>query len=398
MAAPPLQDASPPTVPPPAPLMYRLLRTPLFMLPAERAHTAGHVLLRIAGALPGWDALRRVRSGPARPELQVRLWERDFANPVGLAAGFDKDGTSLAGLAGLGFGLLEAGTVTPRAQPGNPQPRLFRLPAAAAIINRMGFNNAGAAALARRLEPFRARQRRGAFAGLHIGVNLGKNKETPNEAALEDYRAGMRALYHLADYLVINISSPNTPQLRELQQRPALSAMVAGLQETRAELRAQHGTWVPLLIKVAPDLSHDELADVVAVALEQGCDGLIATNTTLGRPGVEGPVAAEAGGLSGAPLFPRALEVVATLHRLSGGKLPLVGVGGIASAEQAYAFIRAGASLVQVYSALIYQGPGLPRRITRGLVRLLRRDGFTHIAQAVGVDAPALAATGEPKP
>ncbi|HKI99201.1 MAG TPA: quinone-dependent dihydroorotate dehydrogenase [bacterium] len=359
--------------------LYSLIRPLLFALPPETAHRA--VLHGLAGMarLPGSGPLLRALGGAPDAALQVELWGLRFPNPVGVAAGLDKDGVALAPLLALGCGFVEAGTVTPRPQPGNPRPRLFRLPADRALINRMGFNNAGTAALAGRLQALRA-----AWPGAIVGVNLGKNRDTPLEAAAGDYVAALQPVYALADYLVINVSSPNTPGLRGLQARAELQATVSAVAAARARRVEAGERRVPLLVKVAPELDEAALADVVSVALDTGCDGLIATNTTLSREGLRSPARDAAGGLSGEPLRPLALRSVATLYRLSAGRLPLVGVGGIASAEHAYALIRAGASLVQVYTGLIYEGPGLIRRVRRGLVHLLTRDGFSCVAEAVG--------------
>jgi dihydroorotate dehydrogenase len=359
--------------------LYPLIRPLLFALPPETAHRAVLHGLAAAGRLPGALPVLRALAGRPEPALAVELWGLRLPNPLGVAAGLDKDGIALGPLLALGCGFVEAGTVTPRPQPGNPRPRLFRLPAERALINRMGFNNAGAAALAGRLRALRA-----AWPGAIVGVNLGKNRDTPLEAAAEDYVAGLEAVYALADYLVINVSSPNTPGLRGLQARPELQGTAGAVAAARAR-RVQGGERrVPVLIKVSPELDEAALADVVAVALDAGCDGIIATNTTVSREGLRSPGGMEAGGLSGAPLRPLALRTVASLHRLAGGRLPIVGVGGIASAQDAYAFIRAGASLVQVYTGLVYQGPGLIRRIRRGLAGLLARDGFARVADAVG--------------
>jgi dihydroorotate dehydrogenase len=359
--------------------LYSLLRPLLFALPAETAHRAVLHGLAAATRLPG--GVQALRGLAARPDaaLTVTLWGRRFPHPIGIAAGLDKDGIALAPLLALGAGFVEAGTVTPRPQPGNARPRLFRLPADGALINRMGFNNAGAQALAGRLRALRA-----AWPGAVVGVNLGKNRETPLERAAEDYVAALEPLYALADYLVLNVSSPNTPGLRGLQGRSELEAMLGAAGAARARQMAAGAPRVPLLVKVAPELDEAALADVVQAALGAGCDGLIATNTTLSRAGLRSPRREESGGLSGAPLRPLTLRTVAALHRLAEGRLPLIGVGGVASAEDAYALIRAGASLVQVYTGLIYEGPGLIRRMRRGLRALLARDGFARVADAVG--------------
>jgi len=308
------------------------------------------------------------------PLLSINLWGRDFKNPVGLAAGFDKNAEVPDAMLTQGFGFVEIGSVTPRPQPGNPKPRLFRLTDDKAVINRMGFNNEGAAAVAARLEK---RARKGI-----LGVNLGKNKDT--EDAASDYEKGVAALGPYADYLVINVSSPNTPGLRALQGKGPLEELVG---RTRAAVDALPAK-TPLLLKIAPDLNDEDLQDIAAVALAGGLDGLIVSNTTIARPdSLRSDRKGETGGLSGAPLFEPSTAVLAKVYGLTEGRLPLVGVGGIASGEQAYAKIRAGASLLQLYSALVYQGTGLVSRIKKELVEHLRRDGFTSLQDAVGVDA-----------
>ncbi len=325
-------------------------------------------------------ALRRGLAPRARtaddPGLDIRVWGRDFPNPLGLAAGFDKDALVPGPLLDLGFGFVEVGTLTPRAQPGNPRPRIFRLPPDGAVINRLGFNNQGAEAARAALDSWRA----GGGRGL-VGVNIGKNRDSPDAAG--DYAAAARVLAPAADYLVINVSSPNTPGLRALQGRAELNGLIDGL---RAVLDGV-GDVPPLLLKVAPDLGEGELADIAEVALERRLDGLIATNTTIERPpDLSDRHRAEAGGLSGQPLFARSTEVLGQLYRLTGGRMPLIGVGGIASGAAAYAKIRAGASLVQLYTALIYEGPGLVARIKAELAGLLNRDGFETLSAAVGTD------------
>ncbi len=303
--------------------------------------------------------------------LRIRLWGLDFANPLGLAAGFDKNAETLGNP--LGFGFLEVGSVTPRPQPGNPRPRLFRLPADGAVINRMGFNNDGLEKVAGRLG--------GRPRGRIVGVNLGKNRDSADAAA--DYAAGVRALAGLADYLVVNVSSPNTPGLRDLQGRERLGELLTAVGEARETTPARP----PLLLKIAPDLSRDDLRDIVEVAVSAGVEGVIATNTTSQRPdGLSDRRRTEAGGLSGRPLFASSTRVLSEIYRLSGGRLALIGVGGIETADQAYAKIRAGASLVQLYTALVYHGPGLVGRIKRGLAERLRADGFASLEQAVGAD------------
>jgi dihydroorotate dehydrogenase len=343
----------------------RLLR----LLPPETAHRLTlRALAHLPPALAGNPA-------PDDPILASRLFGLDFANPLGLAAGFDKNAEVFGPAFRLGFGFVEIGSVTPRPQAGNPRPRLFRLVEDGAVINRMGFNNEGLGAVAARLSH---RPAAGSARGI-LGANLGKNKESADAAA--DYAAGVRALGPLADYLVINVSSPNTPGLRALQGRAPLEALIAAVRAARV------GDRPPLLLKIAPDLSEADKQDIAEVAIAGGLDGLIVSNTTIARPpGLRGLAAKEAGGLSGRPLFQPSTSVLADMYRLTGGRLPLIGVGGIASGEDAYAKIRAGASLLQLYTALVYGGPGLVGRIKAGLARCLRGDGFKSLSEAVGAD------------
>jgi len=332
---------------------YDLLRSLLFTLDAERSHDVALAALRGYGRLPG-----QPRPLPGRPRQLCGL---TFPNAVGLAAGLDKEARAIAGLARLGFGHIEVGTVTPQPQPGNPRPRLFRLPAARALINRMGFNSGGVAALAQRLDQLRAAD---CLRGTVVGVNVGKNKDTPLERAAADYVAGMTAVYGAADYLTLNLSSPNTPGLRTLQSAAALGPLLAEVREAGARLAARHGRRVPVLLKIAPDLVREDL-EIIAVAVRaEGIDGLIATNTTITRPGLEGePLAAEAGGLSGAPLKPLARATVATMRELVGPALPVIGVGGLQSAADGSAMLAAGADLLQIYTGFIYRGPALIREL-----------------------------------
>ena len=360
--------------------LYRLLRPALFQLEAERAH---RLAVRLLAAMPP------ARGATAQHSLQQTLWSRDFPNPIGLAAGFDKNAEAWRGALGLGFGCVEIGSVTPRPQAGNPRPRLFRLVEDRAVINRMGFNNDGMEAVAQRLaarDPkagiARADIARAGIARAGIvGVNLGKNKETVDAAA--DYELGVTKLGPLADYLVINVSSPNTPGLRALQGKEPLAELITRTRAARDRLQARP----PLLLKIAPDLTEDDQRDIADVALELGLDGLIISNTTIARPPLRATRhAGEAGGLSGAPLFAPSTALLARMYRLTGGKMPLIGVGGIATARDVYAKIRAGASLVQIYSAMVYEGPGLAARLVRDLPALLAADGFATISAAIGAD------------
>ncbi|MBT4889637.1 MAG: quinone-dependent dihydroorotate dehydrogenase [Rhodospirillales bacterium] len=310
------------------------------------------------------------------PMLGIRLWGLDFPNPVGLAAGFDKDAEVPDAMLAQGFGFVEVGSITPRAQPGNPKPRLFRLPAERAVINRMGFNNKGAEA-AKHLLALRKEK-----PGI-VGVNLGKNKEV--EDAASDYAKGIRLLAPYASYMVVNVSSPNTPGLRALQGREPLEELLGIVRRTLDEAVPENTP--PLLLKIAPDLSDEDKVDIAAVVQSQGVDGVIATNTTIERPdSLQSTAKGEAGGLSGKPLFDSSTRVLGDMYKLCEGKVPIIGVGGISNAETAYKKIRAGASLVQLYSALVYEGPGLVNEIVRGLGERLRVDGFSSISEVVGID------------
>lgn len=338
--------------------MYLLLRGLLFRIDPETAHSLTLTLLRAAGSLaPVRALLRAAFRAESRP---VEAFGLRFPNPVGLAAGYDKDGLAWRGLACLGFGHLELGTVTPRAQPGNPRPRLFRVPEAGALINSLGFPSRGAAFLANRLRGHRPPD-------LVLGVNLGINRTTPLESAHDDYAALLERFAPLADYLVVNVSSPNTLGLRRLQAREALQELLTTLEADRRGQAEALGRPVPLLVKLSPDLSEAELNDALSVILETGMDGVIATNTTLGREGVSGPVAERPGGLSGAPLRARSTQVVDWLHRRSGGELPIVACGGVMGPSDAREKLAAGARLVQVYTGLVYRGPGLVGEIIRAL-------------------------------
>ncbi|NNL57248.1 MAG: quinone-dependent dihydroorotate dehydrogenase [Pseudomonadales bacterium] len=340
--------------------MYKALRPLLFSLNAEHAHD----LTVAATATAGKFGLMR-HFLPRRVADPVELMGLTFANRVGLAAGLDKDGRCMHGMQALGFGFLEIGTVTPLAQPGNPQPRLFRLPEYQSIINRMGFNNEGLQSLLGRLQQLQRKP-----LDVPLGINLGKNKITPAERATEDYLQGLRAVYAFADYVTINLSSPNTPGLRDLQFGEPLDALLSALQQCREQLADQTGCRRPLLVKLAPDMSDEDLLQVSDRLLHFGMDGVIATNTTIDRSLVsDSPHAAEAGGLSGAVLFKRSTEVVELLARHVKGGLVIVGVGGINSADNAVAKIAAGADLVQLYSGLVYQGPGLVHCCAKAIKR-----------------------------
>ncbi len=334
-------------------MLYALLRPALFALDGEDAHRLSLAALDRAHAL---GLLRLACPRPAVRPLQVMGLE--FPNAVGLAAGLDKNGEHIDALGALGFGFIEIGTVTPRPQPGNPRPRLFRLPAAQALINRMGFNNAGVAALV-------ANVRASRYRGI-LGINIGKNFDTPMQQAAADYLSCLDAVYPYAHYVAVNISSPNTQNLRDLQRESALDGLLAALKGRQRELAERHGKAVPLAVKIAPDLQEEELAAIADLLRRHRVEGVIATNTTVARTGVNGLAHAdEAGGLSGAPLRARATAVVRSLHRHLQGEIPIIGVGGIVSGRDAQEKIAAGASLVQLYTGLIYRGPGLVGQCVR---------------------------------
>ena len=364
---------------PAMPNLYPLIRPVLRRLAPEAAHA---VTVRAVKAGLGRFMTDRAARQPDPPILAQRLWGLDFPNPVGLAAGFDKDARVAEAMRGFGFGFVEIGTVTPRPQPGNPKPRLFRLEEDQAIINRMGFNSGGLDAAIDRLHRRR-------HTGI-VGVNLGKNRDSGD--AVADYAEGIRQAAAVADYLVVNVSSPNTPGLRDLQRRASLQGLLVPLLRTRDESRRR----VPLLVKIAPDLTQQEREDLAVVAISTGIDGLIVSNTTVDRPvGLVSPYATKSGGLSGRPLFASSTALLADMYRLTQGRLPLIGVGGVGSAAEAYQKIRAGACLVQLYTALVFAGHGLVTDIKKGLAELLRADGFACVAEAVGAPtAPTDAYSG----
>jgi dihydroorotate dehydrogenase len=357
--------------------IYQLLLQPLiFRLDPERAHRLAMGMLRQLAHRPAVLKLWEHCQPFEHAALRTQVAGLRFPNPVGLAAGFDKSATAVAAFQTLGFGFVEVGTVTPRPQVGNPLPRLFRLPTDEAVINRMGFNNDGAAAVAQRLRHVALR--------MPIGVNVGKNADTPLAKALDDYCACLQELFDVASYVVVNVSSPNTPGLRTLQTAEHLYRLLRGVQDCNqalAGLRQVHPR--PLFVKIAPDLQLAELDAIVEAVQTSSLDGIVATNTTTSRAGLTTGIA-EPGGLSGRPLRQRSTEVIRYVYRRAEGRIPLIGVGGIFSAEDAYEKICAGATLVQLYTGLIYRGPRLPHRINVGLLRLLQRDGLTHVSQAVG--------------
>jgi len=340
-------------------MLFPLFRPALFALDSERAHRLTVEALKLSPA----------RTPPPVGAVATQVAGIAFPNPLGMAAGFDKDAEVPDALFGLGFGFVEVGSITPLPQAGNPKPRLFRLVEDRAVINRMGFNNGGRDAALARL------QRRHGRAGV-LGINIGANKDSPDRIA--DYAEMTRAMAPHATYLAVNISSPNTPGLRALQDEGALTALLDAVLEARGEVGP------PVFLKVAPDLEPADIDAIARIALDRKLGALIVSNTTISRPALESRHAGEAGGLSGAPLRDTALQRVRDFRAATGGAISLVGVGGIANAEDAWARIRAGASLVQLYSAMVFEGPGLPRRIVKGLEFLMRRDGFASIAEAVG--------------
>jgi dihydroorotate dehydrogenase len=346
--------------------LYQFAAWPvLARLDPEDAHTLVLRLLALAQRTPGALALLERLVAVRDRRLEVEAFGLRFPNPVGLAAGLDKDARAPAAFAALGFGAVEVGTITPVGQPGNPRPRIFRLPEHGALINRMGFPNAGAARARSRLRA----TPRPLPGGAILGVNLGKNAQTPLESAARDYVAVLDALHDVTDYAVVNVSSPNTQGLRSLQERRALESLLGAVAARRDSLAASAGRRVPLLVKVAPDLTWEQLDAAVEAVDATHLDGIVATNTTLSRDGVSGPRAGETGGLSGAPLRARATEVVRYLARATNGRLPIVGAGGIAAPEHARDKLDAVATLVQIYTGLIYQGPGLAAAVCRGLLK-----------------------------
>ena len=351
------------------------VRPTLFALDAERAHD---LTLAVIRRRPVQRALSTTAAAPD-PRLRQRVFGLPFGNPVGLAAGLDKQGTAVPAWAALGFGFAEIGTVTPRPQPGNPKPRLFRLRDDLAVINRFGFNSVGASGVAQNLAAVTP-------AAIPVGLNVGKNKTTDNARAAEDYMRAVEILHPYADYFVVNVSSPNTTGLRDLQESRALRALVEQVVAHARTVSTRRS--IPVLVKVSPDMQADDLLHSVDAAVEGGAAGVIATNTTLSRDGLRAPpaLAGESGGLSGAPLRAVATQACARLYAHLRGTVPIVGVGGIFTADDAYQRIRHGAALVQVYTGLIYEGPTMIARLVRGLALRLARDGFTSIGEAVGAD------------
>jgi dihydroorotate dehydrogenase len=343
-------------------MLYDLARALMFRLDAETSHELALGSMNIAASL----GLPRLL-GATQLSLPVKVMGIRFPNPVGLAAGLDKNGTAVDGLAAMGFGFIEVGTVTPRPQPGNPKPRLFRIPEHNAIINRMGFNNLGVDQLLKNLE-------RSRYKGI-LGVNIGKNKDTPNEQAQQDYLLCMRKVYSRASYIAVNVSSPNTPGLRTLQFGDSLNSLLDALKMEQAKQSGLHGRYVPIAVKIAPDMDEEELSLVASALKTYEIDAVIATNTTLSRDGVEdSPLAEESGGLSGAPLRNKSTAVIKSLAEHLDGALPIIGVGGITEGFDAAEKIEAGASLVQIYTGFIYRGPALIRDSVQAIEELKRRN------------------------
>ena len=345
----------------------KLARPVMFRMDPERAHELGVASLKAGLARPFY------RKSAADAFGTIERFGLKFANPIGLAAGFDKNGEVVAPLASLGFGCVEVGTVTLEAQPGNARPRLFRLPKQQALINRLGFNNDGAKAVADRLRELDRT--------CIVGVNIGRNRNVPNDEAVENYVACLRIVHEVADYIAVNVSSPNTPELRDLQQEASLSQLLEALNAANGELGAK-----PLLVKVAPDLSRAEVEAIADICLSIGISGVIATNTTITRPGIDEDVSNRIGngGLSGRPLREMSRHIVETIYKHTKGKLPIIGVGGIFTAEDAFDSIAAGASLVQAYTGFIYGGPSFPHDVCNGLAEILSSRGFKSLDEAVG--------------
>jgi len=355
--------------------MYKLIRPLLFALDPELSHALSFGLLRGAYRVPGLAQLAHACVAQEPPPLPVEVMGLRFPNPVGLAAGLDKNAQYLQPLAAFGFGWLELGTVTPRAQPGNPKPRLFRLPEHEAIINRMGFNNVG-------VETFLANLRTQPKP-CPLGINIGKNRDTAAERTTEDYLSALRAVYAHADYVTVNISSPNTPGLRALQTGAALEALLAALKREQTALAERHGRRVPLALKIAPDLDDAQIAAIAALVEQHRFEAVIATNTTTTRPGVSSALASEDGGLSGRPLNDLSTAVIRKLYAHLQGRVAIIGVGGVSNAQDAWEKLVAGADMVQIYSALIFHGPGVVHDIVAGLAARVQSSGRDNLRAAL---------------
>ncbi len=356
--------------------MYKLLQPLLFRLDAETAHDLTFALLRLLYMIPGFGLVVRALFAHRIPALPVELMGLRFANPIGLAAGLDKNARHVRMLADLGFGALELGTVTPNAQEGNPKRRLFRLVRQHALINRMGFNNVGIDAFLRNL--------RRAGKPCVVGVNIGKNGDTPLERAVDDYLQAFRAVYTHADYVTVNISSPNTPDLRTLQERDRLESLLRALKNEQLELAKTRRVYVPIALKIAPDLSDAQIDAIARLVLAHKFDAVIATNTTISRPALNDELLAkEDGGLSGGPLGPLSTAVIRQLYQTLQGKVPIIGVGGIETADDAWEKLVAGADALQLYTGLIYEGPRIVGRIVGGLTQRVKAAGCATLADAI---------------
>ena len=379
--------------------LYRQLRPLLFAGDAEKVHERMLASVEFISKIPGFLPLLRSLFLEENPLLRTQLFDKTLNNPIGLAAGFDKDGRIHPALFALGFGFVEIGTVTPRPQEGNPRPRLFRLKEDHAVINRMGFNNQGAWKMAERLvantlkiksadadifelsEDYPAN-----IASGMLGINIGKNKDTSLEKATDDYVSALSTLHPFAEYFTLNISSPNTEDLRNLQEKEALRILLDSVCARRDELDRNHSRNTPLLVKLAPDLDGEALGNSVRVIQEFSIQGIIVTNTTVERPELISKYRTETGGLSGKPLQKRSTAMIRTLFAELGADIPIIGVGGIFNGADAYEKIRAGAAAVQIYTALIYEGPGLVRKVKEELANLLESDGYKSVSEAVGAD------------
>lgn len=360
-------------------MVYQILRKALFQMDPETAHNRTVQALKCMQSIPWLKKLIASRMIVEDSRLASEVWGLTFPNPIGLAAGFDKDAEVYPGLAALGFGFVEVGTLTPRPQNGNPLPRIFRLPGDEAIINRMGFNNHGVASAKQMFEKLEQ-------PSIPIGINLGKNKDTPNEKAAEDYILGLSELYPYGDYFVINVSSPNTKGLRDLQHVEALEQLLTRILHQRDQSAQNHQQKKPMLLKIALDLEPQAAGDIVSAAMEAGIDGIIATNTTLSREGLSSEHRHETGGLSGKPLREQSTRFIRHLYSITRGKIPLIGVGGIFSGKDAMEKFKAGANLVQVYTGMIYRGPAIVRKMNQELLEWMEKEKVNHFQEWIGQD------------
>lgn len=362
-------------------MLYKSLRKLLFQMNPEQAHNITIRGLHIMQQTPTMRNFFQKRFTVTDPRLENKILGLHFPNPVGLAAGFDKHANAYPGLAALGFGFVEVGTLTPRPQNGNPKPRLFRLPADEAVINRMGFNNHG---LEEAKRSFQTLPR----PSIPIGINLGKNKDTPNELANSDYRHGLMSLYDYGDYFVLNVSSPNTAGLRDLQQVDALQKLLSSVLSTRDQLLTETSSYRPVLLKIAPDLTPEQVKEIISTAVKLGIDGIIATNTTISRENLQpSPYINQAGGLSGRPLTKRSTEWIRFIYQITESEVPIIGVGGIFSGADAYEKLAAGANLIQVYTGMIYEGPAIARKVNLELLAILEQKGVHALQEIIGSES-----------